>query len=232
MNHKYKHIFFDLDHTLWDFNKNSSETLIYLFEYYSLKDKLKCNQEDFINRYSEINAQLWHLYNLGKITKDDIRKMRFHQLFETFSYYNSCLASEIDITYLATCPDKSALIEGSLEILQYLFQKYDLHIITNGFYDTQIRKIKASKLDMFFKTVTTSECSGFTKPSKKMFTHSLKQAKASYKESIMIGDNLITDIRGAKSIGMNQVFLNQTRKTHRHKPTYEINALLELKNIL
>lgn len=229
---KYKHIFFDLDHTLWDFNKNSSETLAYLFKHHALSTKLKCDEENFITRYSEINAQLWHLYNLRKITKDDIRKMRFHQLFTTYSYYNNALASEIDTDYISICPDKASLIDGSLEILEYLFQKYELHIITNGFYDTQTRKLKASKLDTFFKTVTTSECSGYTKPDKKMFAHALKQANASYKESLMIGDNLMTDIRGAKSIGMNQVYLNQSQKTHRHKPTFEIVDLLELKNLL
>ena len=232
MTHNYKHIFFDLDHTLWDFTKNSNETLFYLYEYHKLENKLKCTPLAFSNRYSEINAQLWHQYNLGKVTKDDIRKLRFHQLFETFSYYNDSLAIEIDIHYLSICPDKTNLIAGTLEILQYLFEKYELHIITNGFYETQTRKIKASNLDVFFKTVTTSECSGFTKPNKQMFSYSLRQANASYKESIMIGDNLITDIRGAKNLGMDQVYLNQSKKTHRHKPTHEIYDLLELKTIL
>ncbi len=232
MINKYKHIFFDLDHTLWDFNKNSSETLTYLFHHYVLKDKLKCIVEDFLNRYSEINAQLWHLYDLGKVTKDDIRTMRFHRLFETFSYYNDSLASEIDIAYLSICPDKFALIDHSIETLEYLFQKYELHIITNGFRETQTRKVKASKLDVFFKTITTSECSGYTKPHKKMFSHALNQANAHYKESIMIGDNIMTDIRGAKNIGMHQVYLNLAKKKHHHKPTYEINSLLDLKKIL
>lgn len=229
---KYKHIFFDLDHTLWDFDTNSNETLAQLFSDFELKNKLNCTEKDFISRYAKINAQLWHLYDMRKVTKDEIRKMRFHQLFETFSYYNDNLAVKVDAAYLSICPDKTGLIEGALNILEYLSKNYELHIITNGFLDTQTRKIKAGKMNHFFKSITTSECSGFTKPDKNMFSHALNKANTTYKESIIIGDNLMTDIRGAKNIGMSQVYLNQKKKTHKHKPTYEISQLIELKKIL
>lgn len=232
MTTNYKHIFFDLDHTLWDFDKNSSETLVQLYNDFELKNKLNCSQKDFISRYAEINAQLWHLYDMRKVTKDEIRKMRFHQLFETFSYYNDALAVKIDTSYISICPDKTGLIEDAIDVLEYLFKKYELHIITNGFLDTQTRKINASKISHFFKTITTSECSGYSKPDKNMFAHALNKANTTYKESIIIGDNLMTDIRGAKNIGMNQIYLNQKRKAHKHKPTFEINQLIELKELL
>lgn len=232
MNKKYKHVFFDLDHTLWDFDKNSSETLSELFDYYGLQQKLHCNLDDFLNQYAEINLQLWHLYDLGKISKQDLRLKRFHQLFQLNKYYNNALATTIDEKYIQICPEKSHLIDGAIEILNDLKDKYTLHIITNGFEETQYRKLKSSKLITYFDTITTSENAQASKPQRSIFNYALKKASANYKESIMIGDNLKTDIQGSKNIGMDQVYFNAKKRVHNHKSTYEIFHLSELKNIL
>lgn len=228
----YKHIIFDLDHTLWDFDKNSAETLGELFEHHSLQDKLNTDLESFIEYYKEINKQLWHLYNQHLISKEDLRIKRFQMLFEHFNYFDASLALTLDQEYISICPEKPHLIKGTIPLLEVLSQKYTLHLLTNGFKETQERKIKACGIEHFFQHMVTSECSGYNKPHRKMFSYILNKANAHYKECIMIGDNLKTDIQGAKNVGMDHVFFNPHRANHKFKTTHEIIHLEELLTFL
>ena len=228
----YKHIIFDLDHTLWDFDKNSAETLSQLFDTFCLQQKLNTTLSIFINYYKEINKQLWHLYNQHLISKEDLRVKRFQMLFEHFNYFDPSLASALDNEYISICPEKTHLIKGALNVLDILSNKYTLHILTNGFKETQERKLKACGINHYFKNMITSECSGYNKPHRKMFSFALNKANAHYKECIMVGDNLKTDIQGAKNVGMDQVFFNPHKTLHRFKTTHEVYNLKELLNIL
>lgn len=228
----YTHILFDLDHTLWDFDKNSKETLTELYSAHNLKELLRCDISTFLNCYSEVNHQLWHLYSKHKISKDALRIQRFQMVFDWFKYTNDPLAHQLDIEYINICPEKNHLMPGAIQTLEYLGEKYPLHLITNGFEETQYRKLKASNLHDYFDVIVTSESTGYNKPNRKIFTHTLKAIGCSYKECIMIGDNLKTDIQGAKNVGMDHVFYNPKKTLHQYKVTYEISQLDELTKLL
>jgi putative hydrolase of the HAD superfamily len=228
----YKHIFFDLDHTLWDFDRNSRETLEELFEAYSLKNYGIAVFEDFRDTYHRINDQKWEQYRQGSITKEHLRATRFHDTLLQFEVNHPELAAEIDREYIARSPHKTHLFPHALEVLGYLAEKYTLHIITNGFTEVQDIKITKSGLQPFFTYKITSEAAGATKPDPVIFRHALKMAGAKRTESIMVGDNLEVDIIGARRVGLDQVYFNPDKKPHSEKVTFEIGNLGELKAIL
>lgn len=229
---KYKHIIFDLDHTLWDFETNSKETLIELFGKHSLDTHLKASSNEFVTHYKEVNVQLWHLYNQHLISKDDLRIKRFQMVFEYFNFFDSSLAKTLDEEYISICPEKPNLIDGTMDTLKELSNRYHLHLLTNGFKETQERKIQSCKIAHFFDTMITSECSGYNKPNRLMFSYTLNKINAHYKDCIMIGDNLKTDIQGAKNVGMDHVFFNPNKIQHGFKVTHEITHLKDLLKIL
>lgn len=228
----YKHILFDLDHTLWDFDKNSAETLLELHTDYNLEKRHGIDAHHFITTYSDINARLWKLYDHGEITKHQLRKVRFEQVFQRFGAADDSLAATLDTVYIERCPEKTHLFEGTIELLELLVDKYNLHIVTNGFNETQDRKLKASGLHPYFDTVTTSENAGCKKPDPKYFYHKLKKINALETECIMIGDNLLNDVIGARGVSIDQVFFNHRNEIHQEKITHEIKTLKELRNIL
>ena len=228
---KYSHIFFDLDRTLWDFDRNSRETLTELFFRHKLNDSID-NPDDFIDTFHEINLQLWDLYRKGEMAKDLLRIKRFRISFERFGIEDDTLASNFGDEYLEISPTKSILIPHTLEILEYLFGRYKLHIITNGFLVTQQVKLKNCGLDKFFTSLTTSEVVGHNKPRPEIFHQALSAVHARKEESIMIGDDLEVDIFGARQFGIDQVFLNRDNVVHNEAITHEIQSLDELKNIL
>ena len=233
MHKQYRHIIFDLDHTLWDFEKNSDETLTELYQTHKLEKLLKIDLSEVLATYREINLQLWHQYNLKKVSKEQLRIDRFNLLFHRFNYENRSLAKILDREYLATCPNKVHLIPGTIEVLSYLKNKYQIHYLTNGFKETQIRKITASKIDHFAQSTTTPECAGYTKPDKRIFQYKLKKINASCSDCLMVGDNPLTDVTGAKKAGIDQVFFNPNGKfIPKLKPSYEIQALTQLMDIL
>jgi len=202
-----KHIFFDLDHTLWDFETNSNKTFAYIFQ----KNNMDVNFNDFNKAYEPINTKYWKLFREDKISKADLRYFR---LKETFDALNLDIEdkvidvlSEDYITYLSKY---NTLFDGALELLEYLQPKYAMHIITNGFEEVQFKKIENSKLAPFFDQIITSEKVGVKKPNPKIFKYALKKAKAQANESIMIGDNFEADILGAKNMGMHTIFCKFT----------------------
>jgi len=202
MNNGLKHVFFDLDHTLWDFDKNSGLTFKKIFELNNINIELGT----FLKVYEPINLKYWKLYREERVSKPDLRYGRLKEAFDTLgvSVKDDMInhLSEAYIDYLTTF---NHLFEGAIEILEYLQYKYHLHIITNGFEEAQERKMQNSKIRSYFKTVTNSEMVGVKKPNPKIFNYALNSAEANPNESIMIGDSLEADIAGAQKVGMRTI---------------------------
>lgn len=228
----YQHLFFDLDHTLWDFEKNSRETLVEIYQIFSLRNLGISYLQVFIQKYLEINDRMWEEFRLRKITRTELRVNRFAETLEIFKIHDFDLARNISEEYLNILPKKTNLFPYTHEILSYLKPKYKLHIITNGFEEVQYKKINNSKLNQYFKEIITSEKAESQKPDKKIFEYALNKAEANSAESMVIGDTLEVDIIGAREAGIDQVYFNPSNKKHQEKVTYEIAHLLELKGIL
>lgn len=230
--HKYKHIFFDLDHTLWDFETNSIETLAELFIELELEKHGVPSFEEFHQTYLPINSQYWARYHHKLMPKEELRIGRFAETLRRFKVDNIELAKTLAHLYTERSPFKTALFPDAIATLEYLSLKYRLHMITNGFSEVQDVKIRESKLEVYFHHVFVSERVGHQKPEAGIFLYALETTGANVNESLMIGDNMATDIMGAKSVGMDQVFFNPHHKKTRDKATYEIATLSELKNFL
>ena len=222
-----KHIFFDLDHTLWDYETSSDETLRELWIQYDLKEKgIPLN--NFLSKFSEVNGQLWDRFHAGEIDKDVIRKDRFPTIFSQLSANNNMSVDNIQNDYIHVCPTKPYLIEGALELLESLAGRYELHIITNGFEEIQSVKLKSGRIGHFFDQVITSGMAGSQKPEPEIFDYSLAKANAIKDDSIMIGDNPISDIHGAYLSGIDQVFYNPDGLECPITPTLEISSMKDL----
>ncbi len=229
---KYKCIFFDLDHTLWDYERNSKEALFDLYHFLNLQEKGIDDFDRFHIRFREVNLSLWNLYDRGVIQGDVIRKERFKQILETFNAYEETLVLNISDNYLDICPEKIHLMPHALETLHYLADRYRLSVVTNGFDEIQHRKIRAAKLDHFFDHVVTSQKAGRKKPSKEIFDFTLLSNNIGPHEAIMIGDNLITDMQGARNALIDTVFFNPEALLHNDDVNYEIKCLKELSTFL
>jgi len=229
---QYETIFFDLDHTLWDFEKNSHEALTELVYKHKLIEKGVSSLDSFISEYFAINELLWEEYRKGAISKESLRYERFFRTLKKYEIEDLHLAKRFGEDYVSISPYKTHLFPHSVDILNYLNEKYSLHIITNGFEEVQHLKLKNCKLDHYFTEVITSERSGYKKPDERMFHFSLEATGATPQKSLMIGDSLEADIVGAQNVGIDQVYFNPTENSHSTILTYEIKSLAELKNIL
>lgn len=229
---KYKHIFFDLDHTLWDFDKNSKETLQELFVEFKLNELRDIEFSHFYQKYYEVNDWLWSQYRSGRISKNELRSTRFKMALESFGVLNHKLAVELDAFYVKHGPHKTNLLPNSIKTLEYLKEHYLLHIITNGFSEVQSIKMEKTGIEKYFSSVFTSDDIGVNKPHPKIFSQALFQTKATRKNAIMIGDNLEADVKGAMGIGMDAIFFNPKKQPHLEKPTFEISDMEELITIL
>ena len=229
----YRHLFFDLDHTLWDFETNATETLHQLFEDHQLARHGTFTVHDFTARYNEVNHALWRLYQGNKISQQQLRSVRFVRTLTKLGVPEAEVPADISARFTAILPLKSAVFPHTHEVLRYLADKgYVLHLITNGFQDVQHIKLASSGLTPYFQQVITSEASGHLKPDPRMFAHALQQAGATAAESLMIGDNLECDVLGAYNAGIDQVYFNPERRRHFAQTTYEISSLDELRGIL
>lgn len=226
-----KHIFFDLDRTLWDFETNSHKTLLEICVKYDLKKLGILNYIQFIKEYKIINEKLWNLYRLDKISQKDLRRERFQQTLELYNIKDSDLSEKIGEDYIEICPRKTKLYPYTFEVLDYLKSKYQLHIITNGFHKTQYIKLDFARLKPYFNQIITSEELGVKKPNPKIFKHALVQAKTIETESVYVGDDLIVDIVGCQNCGIDGVFFNPKKIEHQENPKYEISCLSELKGL-
>jgi putative hydrolase of the HAD superfamily len=229
----YKDLFFDLDHTLWDFETNSKETIQELYITHRLADLGIVDFDGFYSTYSAHNHRLWDRYTKGFIKQEELRWKRVYLSLLDFKVANEPLAKAMSQAYLEILPNKTHLFPYTIEILEYLKQKeYKMHLITNGFESVQFKKIKNSGLADYFIEVITSEASNSLKPQKEIFEYALKNAKASVNESIMIGDNESADIQGGINIGMDTIFVNHVQVVPTVPATYTITHLKELENIL
>ncbi len=228
----YKHIFFDLDHTLWDHDTNAKIALHEVFVTFDLPARGIVSFDAFYQSFNEINRRLWLAYEQGKISQATLRYDRFRMVFSTFGVNNHDICDTLTDTYLAICPRKTNLLPYTQEILRYLQPKYPLHIITNGFNDVQSIKMECSGLRPFFHHVVTSQDSGYKKPDTQMFEYALNLVQAKPKECLMIGDTFYTDVLGAMRLGMDAVFFNPNDQRHIERPTFEISHLKELKGII
>jgi YjjG family noncanonical pyrimidine nucleotidase len=224
----YKSVFFDLDHTLWDYETNSKAALLDLYNKFNLLERGVTHFEHFFNRFREVNLQLWDLYDRCLIGSEVIRQERFKQILETFNAYDEDLFQCISDDYLDICPKKNNLMPDAYETLEYLSDKYKLTLITNGFEEIQNTKLKAGKLDHFFDHIITSQKAGHRKPAKQIFDFALTLNNITSQEAIMIGDNLVTDIAGARNADIDTVFYNPYATKHNDEVKYEIQSLKEL----
>ncbi len=229
---KYKHVFFDLDHTLWDYDTNAAEALGELHHKHQIWDKSGFSPEELHRTFLEVNDILWDDYNLAKIGRDDIRRNRFPMIYKKLGVPLDHIPENIEYEYVNLCPTKSAIFPDAFQVLNTLAEDRVLHVITNGFDDIQFTKMESSGLRDYFEVIITSETAGYRKPDPRIFDLALSRAGAQKQESVMIGDNLISDIGGAREFGIDQVFFNPNSKSHNDSVTYEIKRLNELLELL
>lgn len=230
---KYRHLFFDLDHTLWDFETNAKATLSDLYKHNELSARGIPDFSDFFDRYSYHNERLWDRYTKGFIKQDELRWKRMWLALLDFKLADEPLSKKMAVEFLEQLPTKNSLFPYTREILQYLKEKdYHLHLVTNGFEKVQHHKLQLSNLQHFFEQVITSEASNSLKPNKEIFDYALSKSGAQIEESIMIGDNQNADIQGGINAGMDTVFVNHLQVEPHVKATYTIHHLKELENIL
>ena len=227
-----KHIFFDLDRTLWDFEKNSHITLLQLIFQFNLIEKGIDNPKNFIKKYKIHNARLWDLYRENKINKEKLRSKRFLMALAEYGIDDKDLAEQFGLAYIKQSPLKTGLFPFSHEVLSYLKNKHTLHIITNGFEEVQHIKLVAADLKQYFDVVVTSEKVGVKKPNAKIFEFALEQANAKAEQSIMIGDDLGVDVLGAEKVGMQGIYFNPNKEEHKEEVVHEIFCLSELMTLL
>lgn len=229
---KYKHIFIDLDRTLYNFDKSTKETFFELYNKYGMSQTGVEDFDEFLELYLKNNVALWEQYRQGKIKKKFLNVERFHVTLLHFGINDRAFAGRFASEYLQKAPLNKALFPGAVEALDYLYKKYALHIITNGFDDVQRIKMEANELNKYFKTITTSEEAGAKKPSEKIFLYALEKAKANPKESLMIGDDYDVDIAGAKRVDMDQMLFLNNNPPDGYECTFIIQDLMEIPSIL
>jgi putative hydrolase of the HAD superfamily len=225
---KIDHVFFDLDHTLWDFEKNSALAIETIFKKHAIAVDLQL----FLSYYVPINIKYWELYRVDQITQFELRLGRLKETFQLLNYEiddkKILFLSEEYIEYL---PKFNSLFEGAIEILDYLKPKYKLHIITNGFQEIQDSKLKNSNIAHYFDTITNSESAGVKKPNPVIFEYAITEANASKTNSIMIGDCIEADVNGAINFGMDAILFN-IDSSKSYENIKQIAHLLELKKHL
>jgi putative hydrolase of the HAD superfamily len=228
MKDKIKHVFFDLDHTLWDFDKNSGLT----FEKILGINGIEVELSTFLEVYEPINLKYWKLYREEKVTKPALRYGRLKEAFDAIDVeVEDHVIDKLSVAYIDHLTTFNHLFEGTIDILNYLRTKYHLHIITNGFEEAQERKMKNANIRDYFKTITNSEMVGVKKPNPKIFNFALESAKARPEESVMIGDSLEADIEGAHNIGMETIHFDY-RNLNNVNGFKRVTTLRSIKNYL
>jgi putative hydrolase of the HAD superfamily len=224
-----RHLFFDLDHTLWDFETNSRETLAELFEEFRLQQFGLFDVDQFTGTYTLVNRGLWDQYNRGEVTKEVLRERRFRETFENLGLENQHHPEQFSDQYIQRCTEKPAVFPHTHEVLGALSEKYTMSIITNGFPESQHKKMKASNLHGYFDHLVISEEVGFAKPHAGIFEVALSRAAVAKHEVVMIGDNLYADIEGAQNAGISAIWFNPHKE---EKPATEIVEIHVLKELL
>jgi len=203
---KIKMIYFDLDHTLWDFESNSKSALKLVYDNYK-EIFNSVMQEDFIATYQKINVQLWDSYRKKEINQEELKILRFELTLKALNIkYDESLVKRINDFYLDVLSKQEKLIDGAKEVLDYLVGKYELGILTNGFRKTQLAKLKSSGIEKYFAILVSSEDTGSPKPDEKIFSFAQKVAGYLKEEIAYVGDDLENDILPAKKFGMQAIW--------------------------
>lgn len=229
---KYKCVFFDLDHTLWDYEKNAEETLRELYESFNLLSYGIPDSASLYQRFKTVNLALWDLYDRNLCDQAHIRTQRFKQILDHFSVGDIDLSERLSVNYLDICPTKNHLIPHAQDVLDYLAGRYEMTVVTNGFEEIQNIKLSSGNLHRYFRHIVTSQRAGYKKPSGKIFEFAMNANGVKSHETVMIGDNLVTDIGGARGAQIDTIFLNRDQVNHSEVINHEITCLSELKNIL
>lgn len=228
---RYRHLFFDLDHTLWDFQANSRQVLQELHRELGLEALGVPDADAFVEVYEEINTGLWKRYERGHLPKEVMRVLRFRNTLLAFGVKERGLSERLGHEYLERTPRREGLFPGALRLLEDLRPHYGLHIITNGFAATQLTKIRHSRLEHLFDVVLSSEVAGASKPMPDIFHKALAQAGARAEESLMIGDSVDADMAGARAVGMDHAHFAPEGALD-PEATYRIRTLDELRPLL
>ena len=226
------HLFFDLDHTIWDFEANAEETLIELYDLHKMYNHSSQSPVQFIEIYKRINDELWAKYRNNLVSKEELRTSRFELCFMEMGYPKTHIPNNLWLQYIQICPTKTRLIEGAKETLDYLAANYNLHLITNGFSETQRRKLKHSKLDKYFNSLTISEEVGSKKPDSKIFEHALKNSGSILPKGVYVGDNIEADVIGGLNLDWQVFWYNPQRNKFsgmKNPNLQSIEKLTELK---
>ncbi len=229
---KYKHLFFDLDHTLWDFDRNSAECIAELFDTFRLADAGIASADEFSRHFIAINRKLWSDYDKNLIEHSYIRQHRFPMVFNALGIDESAVHADLNTEYLRLLPQKPHLLDSARELLDYLNGRYTMHIITNGFAEIQSVKMDSARIAHYFTHVVTSENASAKKPDPIVFQYAMEISGTTAAESLMIGDNYEADILGAKGVGLDTVFYNPQCQRVDDPPTYDIRHWDELMSIL
>lgn len=234
MGKQYLHLFFDLDHTLWDFKTNARESLKEMYATFHLKGRGIPTFESFHHQYFVHNAVLWERFRKGFITQKELKRKRMWLTLLDFKIADADLAASMDQKYLELLPQKKVLMPFSRKILDYLKQRgYPMHLITNGFRDAQLQKLNSSQITDYFQNIITSETVGKSKPAPEIFEYALAKTACPPEKALMVGDTLEADILGAGNAGIDSVYYNaETPPTAGIKPTYYIKSLSGLEKIL
>ena len=229
----YKHLFFDLDHTLWDFEQNAQDCLLEIYDHFHLAAMGVEDVADFCQKFSAANHHYWALLEQKVITADQLRRGRFKTTFANLGIeVEEAFGLAMNDFFLTALPHKKALIEGAKEVLDYLKPKYPLHILSNGYEALQMQKMESSGIAHYFEEIITFDKAKALKPDKAIFDYALKSTKATLSNSLMIGDNYEADIKGAINAAFDTVFYNPARQKTVEKPTFDIVQLVELKRFL
>lgn len=226
---QYQHLFFDLDHTLWDYERSAAETLTELHEAFGLANVGIESAVDFVTTFRQVNQRIWALYDHNQITQTDLRFYRFRWVFDALSVGDYTLCDDLNAAFLEKCSRKPHLIPYAKETLDYLYGKYPLHLITNGFEDVQRLKIKSSGIEHYFDEIITSQRANAKKPHPQIFEFALGAVKSQAAHCLMIGDNLDTDIKGAVAAQIDVVYYNPESLP---SSVYSIKHLHELTEVL
>ena len=228
----YRHLLFDLDHTLWDFDKNATETLCELYDTHGLSTLGRFSEQQFCDTFVTVNRALWKQYDQGTYDQQRLRSERFVMILTQLGVAADLVPPQLADDYLRICPTKPHVMPHTVATLDYLRQHYQLHVLTNGFAAVQAIKLQSAGLTDYFTEVVSSDTTRHRKPHRPVFDYLLNRIGARSQECLMIGDNLATDVRGARDAGIDQVFYNPRRIRHSEAVTHEVTCLSELRSIL
>ncbi len=222
-------IFFDLDDTIWDFSRNTTETLGEMYFHFDFEKNFNFTKIDFQNNFPITNDRLWEQLSQKLLDADTLRNIRFQKLFEDMGHEISLeFSKKLSDYYMEKSPFKHHLVEGARELLENLKKNgHKLHIITNGFENIQHQKLKSSQITHFFTHIITSEQTQVKKPDTKMYEYACALVNELPQNCIMIGDHWGNDVEGAINAGMNALFFNPNKKNI----PIEKNKVEKMKNI-